>query len=117
MFLKRFQIPDSRIPRVPDWESRIAVQSRRVGTICGSGWLVAALPDRSIDTKRSSTIRYRRWYRLVPVPNTKNPWVFQSSRFQIPDSRIPRFQISASGKIQKRSVCRENRCSEYTLVR
>ncbi|MBK7705215.1 MAG: hypothetical protein IPJ30_05405 [Acidobacteria bacterium] len=49
----------SRIPRVPDWESRIALQSRRVGTICGSGWLVAALPDRSIDANRSSTIRYR----------------------------------------------------------
>ncbi|MBK8150895.1 MAG: hypothetical protein IPK58_22500 [Acidobacteria bacterium] len=56
----RFQ--DSRIPRVPDWESRIALQSRRVGTICGSGWLDAALPDRSIDTNLSSTIRYRRWY-------------------------------------------------------
>ncbi|MBK7706405.1 MAG: hypothetical protein IPJ30_11660 [Acidobacteria bacterium] len=57
----------------------------------------AALPDRSIDTKRSSTIRYRRWYRLVPVPNTKNPWVFQSSRFQ--DSRIPGFQDSRDSRI------------------
>ncbi|MBK8812395.1 MAG: hypothetical protein IPN69_16925 [Acidobacteria bacterium] len=85
----KFQIPDpnSRFQNFKGSRlgSRIALQSRRVGTICGSGWLVAALADRSIDTNLSSTIRYRRWYRLVPTPHTKNPWVFQSSRFKIPD--------------------------------